>query len=163
MKQQSNNHTEIAWLVALCIAHIISGVHASSYDFDMGATTCYRCMLGKFAPHTASAECEPNYCLPGTYASVIDTIRVQCLECPPGSFCPGGSLSQTALPMPRASLSLQKTQPGLSDFSCRRGFYKLHGLFCCNFNTMATATIQDGCKTCAPGFYYNRYTEMCSP
>jgi hypothetical protein len=125
-----------------------------TYNFDAGATTCYACSVGKFTTHQASAECD--MCKDGYYRNG-DTCQI----CPSGKFCPGGQTSQIAIALPRASLSTQKTVLGLSDFTCIRGYYKIHGLFCCNFNTLASASILDGCSLCMPGFYYDSVQQMC--
>lgn len=95
-------------------------------------------------------------CAGGQY---LDMAAKQCKVCPAGFFCPVDT--EDAFPLSlQGVLPSQRQVTGLTDFTCRKGFFKSsNSRYCCNLNTKPTSSSL--CNECHPGFVYNPSKQQC--
>lgn len=96
-------------------------------------------------------------CRSGEY---VESASQRCTICPEGNFCPLHSEDSFPLQSLRGIVLSQRNVAGLTDFTCRRGYFRSEDRYCCNFNTRYSIESPD-CSQCMPGFVYDTGQKEC--
>jgi hypothetical protein len=109
-------------------------------------------LLGAQSSFTCTA------CAPGTFASQAGSTI--CTVCPAGFYCPNITQDPLAIVPLRGVINSQQTATGLTDFTCRRGYFRSNNRYCCNYNTRYSPE-HANCTLCMPGFVYSLEMQEC--
>lgn len=136
-----------------------------TYNSYFGASSCVPCKnCSTFEGDQISVPCnstddavcklKQEPCLAGYFRNTTSNL---CSVCPVKKYC----VNEMAYDLPMGSLNALNNTRGLSDFACKRGYFKLKNKFCCNYNTKPIETNPWQCSECRPGFSYSQARQEC--
>lgn len=135
-----------------CSLTAAGGGASGSYNFVVGATQCYACLPGSFAPVSASASC--TVCPVGYYQT--DTAQDSCDACPAGTYNPstGATSINNCTLCPKGTYSGETEQNSSATCAlCPEGYF--------NFFTGKTNVSQ--CFACPAGTHSVADRSTCVP